>query len=122
MPVLCLVVHALDPNSAVVLSFARYFVPEDWSEEDGGQLDLYDCDPDTGDPREVVRSLVPVSFKRALRVVLQISGNLLGSRGKTVCLLLFQVNPIVAAVPSVGIARWFRSIQAAFELCSSGMG
>lgn len=45
----------------LLLPMDRYFVPKDWSEEDGGQLDLYDTDPATGHPGKITKSLVPVS-------------------------------------------------------------
>jgi prolyl 3-hydroxylase /prolyl 3,4-dihydroxylase len=40
------------------IAYILYLVPEDWDEKDGGQLDLFDVD-ELGEPRNVVKSLVP---------------------------------------------------------------
>ena len=41
------------------IAFIWYLVPKSWQEEDGGALDLFDRDAETGQPMKVVRSLVP---------------------------------------------------------------
>lgn len=41
------------------IAFIFYLVPEDWSEEDGGTLDLFECDA-AGQPRTVTESILPV--------------------------------------------------------------
>ncbi|KAA0153625.1 hypothetical protein FNF29_03013 [Cafeteria roenbergensis] len=48
-----------DDLSGRVIAFIVYLVDEDWTAEDGGALDLYDCDPATGFPCAVSKSLVP---------------------------------------------------------------
>ncbi|KAA0165901.1 hypothetical protein FNF28_03283 [Cafeteria roenbergensis] len=50
-----------DDLSGRVIAFIVYLVDEDWTAEDGGALDLYDCDPATGFPCAVSKSLVPRS-------------------------------------------------------------
>jgi len=40
------------------IAFIFYLVPEDWSEEDGGTLDLFECDAQ-GQPRTVTESILP---------------------------------------------------------------
>lgn len=40
------------------IAYIYYLVPEDWSEEDGGTLDLYSVD-DTDQPAEIVEKVVP---------------------------------------------------------------
>lgn len=40
------------------IAFIIYLVPKDWSEEDGGTLDLFECDAE-GQPRTVTESILP---------------------------------------------------------------
>lgn len=41
------------------IAFILYMVPEDWSAEDGGHLDLFNVDKDTIQPCSVAKSLLP---------------------------------------------------------------
>ena len=41
------------------IAFIWYLVPQSWSKQDGGALDLFSMDTETGQPTEVSRSLVP---------------------------------------------------------------
>lgn len=41
------------------IAYILYLVPKDWSQEDGGTLDLYSVD-ENGYPQEVETSIVPV--------------------------------------------------------------
>lgn len=41
------------------IAFIWYLVPKSWREEDGGALELFDRDAETGEPFKVVKSLVP---------------------------------------------------------------
>lgn len=40
------------------IAYILYLVPEDWKEQDGGSLDLFNVDSD-GEPNKIVKSLVP---------------------------------------------------------------
>uniref|UniRef100_A0A0K2V3K4 2oxoglutarate and irondependent oxygenase domain containing 1 [Otolemur garnettii] n=1 Tax=Lepeophtheirus salmonis TaxID=72036 RepID=A0A0K2V3K4_LEPSM len=42
------------------IAFIWYLVPSDWNEKDGGALDLYDRDENSGEPRRVINSLIPL--------------------------------------------------------------
>uniref|UniRef100_A0A6B2G3F0 Prolyl 3-hydroxylase OGFOD1 (Trinotate prediction) n=1 Tax=Myxobolus squamalis TaxID=59785 RepID=A0A6B2G3F0_MYXSQ len=48
------------------IAFILYIVPEDWSEEDGGNLELFGCDGNLVKPKSVVRKIAPKANTLAL--------------------------------------------------------